>query len=558
VAHADVCAGAALSPAQIEIIATWVYTEMLRGGYTHVCEFHYLHNDPAGQSYADPAELSRAILRAAQRVGIGITLLPVLYMASGFGGHPPRAEQRRFLSTPERLLDVVRTLRADHAGDPLVAFGIAPHSLRAVPPAALRTVAAGLRGIDARAPVHIHIAEQTGEIEACLAWSGQRPVQWLLEHEDVDARWNLVHATHMTMDETLSAAASGATAVLCPTTEADLGDGVFALPEYTHAQGSYAIGSDSQVCRDWQSELRMLEYSQRLQLQERNVAAAPGGSTGDALFAAALAGGARASGLPLGRIASGARADWVVVRDDKLAFAGRPPGRYLDSLIFDHHAPTSPTSSSPGAPYREAMPTAARAHSRRPAQCADSRNDRSDSAVVRRWVERSDTHRVVRTARTYDYCRIPDANRSVISSSPACHAVQPSDGGSNAQRYAPHSSRLALALTMASQAKDTGMRRAVLPLAAELCGTPGFRRADGRVASARGHIIDALLGGFAVPVHYHRRITTDCHAGNRRSTQGHQAPARIHFSFVGRAKHATCCEAGADCVLAIDARSSGT
>lgn len=328
-----------LSPAQVEAIATWVYTEMLRGGYTHVCEFHYLHNDPDGRPYADPAELSRAILRAARRAGIGITLLPVLYMAGGFGGHPPRAEQRRFLSTPERLLDVVRTLRADHAGDPLVAFGIAPHSLRAVPPAALRTVAAGLRDIDPRAPVHIHIAEQTGEVEACLAWSGRRPVQWLLEHEDVDARWNLVHATHMTMDETLTAAASGATVVLCPTTEADLGDGVFAFPEYTHAQGSCAIGSDSQVCRDWQSELRMLEYSQRLQLRERNVAAAPGGSTGDALFAAALAGGARASGLPLGRIAAGARADWVVVREDKLAFAGRPPERYLDSLIFDHHAP---------------------------------------------------------------------------------------------------------------------------------------------------------------------------------------------------------------------------
>ncbi len=259
-------------------------------------------------------------------------------MAGGFGGHPPRDEQRRFLSTPERLLEVIRALRTGHPGDPMIAFGIAPHSLRAVPPAALRYATAGLRTIDPGAPVHIHIAEQTGEIEACLAWSGQRPVQWLLEHEDVDRRWNLVHATHMTMDETLNAAATGATVVLCPTTEADLGDGVFSFPEYTHALGHYAIGSDSQVCRDWQNELKMLEYSQRLVLRERNVAAAPGGSTGEALFAAALAGGARASGLPLGRIAVGARADWVVVREDKLAFAGRPPGRYLDSLIFDHHA----------------------------------------------------------------------------------------------------------------------------------------------------------------------------------------------------------------------------
>jgi formimidoylglutamate deiminase len=328
-----------LSPSQIEAIATWVYTEMLRGGYTHVCEFHYLHNDEEGRPYADPAELSRAVLRAAQRVGIGITLLPVLYMASGFGGQSPRVEQRRFLSTPERLLDVVRNLRAEFPDDPMLAFGLAPHSLRAVPPAALRYTVAGLRAIDPGAPVHVHIAEQTAEIDACLAWSGQRPVDWLLEHEAVDRRWNLVHATHMTMDESLRVAESGATVVLCPTTEADLGDGVFAYPEYVHANGGYAIGSDSQVCRDWQSELRMLEYSQRLALRERNVAATPGRSTGDVLFSAALAGGAKASGMPLSRLAAGGRADWVVVREDKLAFAGRAPERYLDSLIFDHHAP---------------------------------------------------------------------------------------------------------------------------------------------------------------------------------------------------------------------------
>jgi formimidoylglutamate deiminase len=328
-----------LSPAQIEAIATWVYTEMLRGGYTHVCEFHYLHNDTQGRPYADPAELSRAVLRAAQRAGIGITLLPVLYMTSGFGGQPPRAEQRRFLSTPERLLDVIRALRGEYLHDPLLAFGLALHSLRAVPPAALRDAAAGLRRIDPGAPIHIHIAEQTDEIQACLAWSGLRPVHWLLDHETVDRGWNLVHATHMTADETLRAAGSGATVVLCPTTEADLGDGVFAYPEYVRGHGDYAIGTDSQVCRDWPSELRMLEYSQRLILRRRNVAAAPECSTGEALFSAALRGGAKASGLPLGRIAAGARADWVVVREDKLAFAGRSPACYLDSLIFDHHAP---------------------------------------------------------------------------------------------------------------------------------------------------------------------------------------------------------------------------
>ena len=328
-----------LSPAQIETIATWVYIEMLRGGYTQVCEFHYLHNDVDGRPYADRAEVSRAVVRAAQRVGIGLTLLPVLYMAGGFGGEPPRDEQRRFLSTPARLLDMVAGMRREHRADPMLMFGLAPHSLRAVPPAALHEAANGFHAIDSAAPIHIHIAEQMGEIEACLGWSGQRPVQWLLEHAVVDSRWNLVHATHMTADETQSVAAAGATVVLCPTTEADLGDGVFRYTEYAHANGTYAIGTDSQVSRDWQSELRMLEYSQRLLLRQRNVAAAPGRSTGATLFSAALAGGAAASGLPLGRIATGARADWVVVRADKLAFAGRAPEYFLDSLIFDHHAP---------------------------------------------------------------------------------------------------------------------------------------------------------------------------------------------------------------------------
>ena len=327
-----------LSPEEIECIATWVYTEMLRGGYTHVCEFHYLHNDVDGRPYADPAEISRAVLRAAQRVGIGITLLPVLYMTGGFGGEPPRAEQRRFLSTPERLLDLVRGLRREHHDDPLIGFGLAPHSLRAVPSVALNEAISGLHAIDGAAPVHIHIAEQTGEIEACLAWSGRRPVQWLLDNATVDQRWNLVHATHMTASEAQDAAASGATVVLCPTTEADLGDGAFPYPEYVRAGGVYAIGSDSQVCRDWQNELRMLEYSQRLALRRRNVAAKPGHSTGAAMFSAALVGGAAASGQSLGKIAAGARADWLVVREEKLAFAGRPPEYYIDSLVFDHHA----------------------------------------------------------------------------------------------------------------------------------------------------------------------------------------------------------------------------
>ena len=327
-----------LSPKQIEAIATWVFVEMLRGGYTHVCEFHYLHNDVDGTPYADPAELSRALLRAADTAGIGITLLPVLYMSAGFGGLAPRDEQRRFVSTPDRLLDVVARLGAERRDDPRIRLGLAPHSLRAVPPAALDEAVRGLAAADARAPLHIHIAEQTGEVDTCVQWSGQRPVEWLLAHQPVDAKWNLVHATHMTVDESRRAARTGAVAVVCATTEADLGDGIFDYPGWRAASGAIAIGTDSQVSRDWWSELRMLEYSQRLTLRQRNVAAgAEGESSAERLFAATLAGGASAAGLPLGRIEPGARADWLVVRRDKLAFAGRKPDAYLDSLVFDHH-----------------------------------------------------------------------------------------------------------------------------------------------------------------------------------------------------------------------------
>ena len=209
-----------------------------------------------------------------------------------------------------------------------------------VPPSALDDADDGLRAIDPKAPIHIHIAEQTGEVEACEQWSKRRPVEWLLERRHLDARWNLVHATHMTAVEAAAVAQSDATVVLCPTTEADLGDGIFPFRDYVGGshRGKYAIGTDSQVSRDWQSELRMLEYSQRLALRERNVCASAGRSTGEALFAAALDGGAVASGMPLGRIEAGARADWLVVREDKLAFEGRGPECYLDSLIFDHHA----------------------------------------------------------------------------------------------------------------------------------------------------------------------------------------------------------------------------
>ncbi|VTU16615.1 formimidoylglutamate deiminase [Variovorax sp. PBL-E5] len=328
---------ARVSPAQVEAIATGLYAEMLEAGYTAVCEFHYLHHDSDGLPYADDAELALALLRAARRTGIGFTLLPVLYQASGFGGLAPNEGQRRFVRSTESMLRLLERLR------PLCAaqgarLGLAPHSLRAVPADGLREALAGLRAIDAAAPVHIHIAEQTAEVEACLAWSGQRPVAWLLDHAEVDARWCLVHATHMDADEYRRAAASGAVAGLCPTTEANLGDGIFDLPAWRAAQGVWGIGSDSHVCVNAAEELLMLEYSQRLATRQRNVAAdGAQAQIATAMTLAAVRGGAQASGRAVAGLQAGQQADFVVLDAAHPALAGLPAADMLSSHVFASH-----------------------------------------------------------------------------------------------------------------------------------------------------------------------------------------------------------------------------
>ncbi|MDB5732711.1 MAG: formiminoglutamate deiminase, partial [Variovorax sp.] len=272
---------ARLGPQQLEAIATWLYAEMLEAGYTSVCEFQYLHHEADGRPYADDATLSLALLRAAQNTGIGMTLLPVLYQASGFGGLPPGEGQRRFIRSTDSMLRLLEALQPVCApqkeegsrGGPPARLGLAPHSLRAVPPEALREALAGLDALDATAPIHIHIAEQTKEVEDCLAWSGQRPVAWLLNHAPVDARWCLVHATHMDMHEYARAARSGAVAGLCPSTEANLGDGLFDFSVWRGHGGAWGIGSDSHACVNAAEELMLLEYGQRLATRQRNVGA---------------------------------------------------------------------------------------------------------------------------------------------------------------------------------------------------------------------------------------------------------------------------------------------
>ncbi len=326
---------AALEPEQIAAIAAQLYVEMLKAGYTSVAEFHYLHNDPEGKPYADRAELANQIALAAGATGIRLTLLPVLYQTGNFGGAAPNEAQRRFLLKTDAFNALVESLFKALRGSRHVRVGIAPHSLRAVPPAALREAKAALDKIDPTAPIHIHAAEQTKEVEDCLAWSGKRPVEWLLDEAKCDARWTLVHCTHMTAEETRRLAASGATAGLCPTTEADLGDGLFPLVDYLAGKGRFGIGSDSNVAVSPAEELRWLEWGQRLLHRRRNLAPAPeGASIGGILWRASLAGGAQALGQPIGAVAVGRRADFLALDRAHPCLAGHMGDGLLDALVF--------------------------------------------------------------------------------------------------------------------------------------------------------------------------------------------------------------------------------
>ena len=303
---------------------------MLEAGFSRVGEFHYLHHDRDGKPYANIAELGERIAAAASATGIGLTLLPVFYAHSTFGGAAPNEGQRRFINSLDsfaRLLDGCRTAATSLEG---AIVGVAPHSLRAVTPDELAAVAV----MTGDAPIHIHVAEQVKEVDDCLAWSGMRPVEWLLSHADVGARWCLIHATHMTDAETRAMAKSGAIAGLCPITEANLGDGTFAAPAFIEHGGRFGIGSDSNVLIGLPDELRQLEYSQRLALRARNVLAVAGGSTGRALFEAALEGGGAALGTGLPALMAGASADFISLDATRPSLAGKSGDAILDAWIF--------------------------------------------------------------------------------------------------------------------------------------------------------------------------------------------------------------------------------
>ena len=329
---------------QLRAIATQLYVELLQGGYTHVCEFNYLQHQPDGEPYADPMTLSWALADAAQDAGIGLTLMPALYERAGFAQAALGAGQRRFTTTPASVWQAAQEIAA--SGRAGLNAGLVIHSLRAAAPESITQLRQ--RAQNFSGPIHIHVAEQEGEVDDCQVATGARPVEWLAREGLLDARWQLVHATHTVPSEIVAVAHSGAGVVVCPSTEANLGDGLCDLPGWLAAGVPLTIGSDSHATRDWREELRWLDYGQRLSLRRRNVAAAPDAgqpSTADRLFDVVTRSGAGAAGEPSWGFAVGARADALVADSTDPVLLGVPAARTLDALVF----------SSPSRPWRDVM-----------------------------------------------------------------------------------------------------------------------------------------------------------------------------------------------------------
>ncbi len=322
-----------LSPEDVTAIAAFAYLEMLEAGYTQVAEFHYLHHAPDGVAYAEPTALGDAVRAGAWTAGIRHLLLPTLYQQGSFDGKPLAGSQRRFANTTDGYLRLLEAYAARATG--LETTGVALHSLRAVPRPALAEVCRVLAARLPSMPVHVHVAEQQREVDECLAHSGRRPVEYLIDTGFVTRNWCLVHATHVTAAELAAVGASGAVAGLCPTTESNLGDGRFPLDEFLGHGGAFGIGSDSHVALDPREELRGLEYTLRTWRERRVIAVAPGSPhCGTFLYQAALAGGARAAGEARHGLVPGAPADFVVIDTDRPEFAGVARAALVDAYVF--------------------------------------------------------------------------------------------------------------------------------------------------------------------------------------------------------------------------------
>lgn len=334
---------ARLEPEHMQAIAHWLYIQMLKAGYTSVCEFHYLHHQRDGQNYAPISLLAQGVMEAASASGLAITLLPVLYQYSNFGSQAPRQDQQRFLNSPTQLLYLLESLHSSHPLNADRRYGIAPHSLRATNIASINTLIDGLHSLPSRHPIHIHIAEQMAEVLACQDVKGCSPVAYLYDNFNVDERWCLVHATHIDEQERKQIARSGAVAGLCLTTEANLGDGLFPAAAFLAEHGHMGIGSDSHICVDWRAELRLLEYGQRLINQQRNVLASPQQPfVADYLFETCTRGGAQASGRASGQLSPGHQADLMVIDLEHSSLAGLDSQHWLSALVFSERAHANP------------------------------------------------------------------------------------------------------------------------------------------------------------------------------------------------------------------------
>jgi formimidoylglutamate deiminase len=325
-----------LAPRDVEVIAAMLYVEMLKAGYTSVGEFHYLHHARLGRPYVDPDEISNRVLESAQAVGIRMTFLPVVYETGGFRGEPLNDAQRRFRLGPAEALEAVERLRAGARRSNRTAVGLALHSLRGVHEQTIRSLF-GAAGPEVVGPVHIHAAEQVREVRECVAVRGARPVRWLLDHAGVDPAWCLVHCTHLDEGEVSDLAGSGAVVSLCPSTEGDLGDGLFPLESFLSAGGRFGIGSDSHVSVSPVEELRWLEYAQRATHLERNVGAGEEESTATALLRRVWDSGSRAMGQRVGRLEEGYAADFLVLDPDGWALGGHDSATWLDAWVFSAH-----------------------------------------------------------------------------------------------------------------------------------------------------------------------------------------------------------------------------
>lgn len=326
---------AKMTPEDAHHVAKYLYLEMLKAGYTTVAEFHYLHHQAGGEFYEDPAEMSWQVIAAAQQAGIAITHLPVLYTHAGFGEQQPSSAQGRFIHQTQDYLKLIERIHSKIGQQNTSALGIAPHSLRAVSEQQLGEVVAAIKSIDEKAPIHIHIAEQLQEVEDCLAFYRQRPVEWLLNNHQLDETWCLIHATHLTEQETVSLANSGAVAGICPTTEANLGDGIFPTKQFMDLGGKVAIGSDSHIAVNVADELRTLEYAQRLTMHQRAILTHENcNSVGQHLYTHACAHGSSVVNQNVGSLQVGKRADLLILDESHPTLYGKQDSFLLDAAIF--------------------------------------------------------------------------------------------------------------------------------------------------------------------------------------------------------------------------------